>query len=1131
MSFHKPSKRHYRQSATLIEPLEVRRLLSAGNLDYTFGTNGMAKLALGNTSFDTRDVAVQFDGKVVVVGATHVDNAGRVWGVARYNEDGTLDTTFGGDGVVETPTLDGHHSLIASAVVIQSDGKIVVGGNAFDESGQFVTNYRLGLARYNADGTLDTEFDGDGTTTYDVDSESHSDELIQSLAIQHDGGIVFGGSALTYGGIFDATGNFDMIIGRYNLDGTLDGSFGDGGVKDVGFGADEGAHAIAIDYSGTASTNPNYGKIVAVGFNRYTNSVPQTITQFAFIRLTTGGDLDDTFAGDGRLAVPFGNGYVFSQAEGVVIQPDGKIVIAGTIRATADSDSNFGLMRLNPNGSGDPTFGPSNGQIAIDFGSSTTTQDIVGDLIIGQTGKLLVGGSSAPGFTHASMAIACLNADGTLDSLFGGAGKRTISFYGEDVSAAGLALAPRGKFVAAGGNNADTARLYDRGATVAVTSLDSISSETGPDQASFFVTRVEHLPYPTRVYFARGGTATPPGVYGDYIPDGITLGRLGNWVDIPANEVYAAVTLTPVDDPLIEPTETAAFSIIDEPGTIDVWTPRSVNIEIRDNDHQISGTVFDDFNADAAQGGFEQGLTDWTVYLDTNNSNTLDSGEPRTTTDAGGRYAFGGLANGTYYVREVLPTGWRRTLPTANAYTVALTTGTVVEGQDFGNTQSARISGQVFRDADGDGVKDTNEGGLEGIRVYIDGYQESYYNNDVFDSGEYNTFTDASGNYVLNVPVFGSTPLEVRVEPTNSYAQTLPVSQGSYNLTLAEAQVTTGKTFGLKPLVIARPVTSIRGSIFNDIDGDGVRDVQNPTEPDLVGWTAYLDLNKNNKLDSGEPTRTTDEAGNFVFEDLTPGVSYRVRQVVPKFWKQTTHNPADITLGDSQVAVVIFGDRPIVATFDGVGNLLVNGTAGPDTIRVVSASGGKVKVFLNNESSDALTVSGKLIINALGGNDTVDIASNVMLDAIVYGGSGDDTITGGGGTNLLLGQDGNDALAGGAKRDILVGGNGADNLTGGGGDDLLIAGTTAYDEDPSSLAAIQAEWLSANAYADRVMHLQDGTGLTAGRPLDATTVLDDAASDVLTGGTGQDLFYFNFDSGVLDTLTDKAGNETALDID
>jgi uncharacterized delta-60 repeat protein len=270
-----------------------------GALDTTFSSDGKAR-----TNFTAGDdagngIAVRPDGTIVVVGGANFDE----FAVARYADDGTLDSTFSGNGEVRTDLSSGRD--FANGVALQVDGKIVVAGRSGGTGGRF------GLVRYNTDGTLDTTFGVDGKVRTNFTA---GDDVANGVALQPNGKIVVVGSA-----------NFDKFaVARYNDDGTLDTSFsGNGKVRtDFSRGLDA-AHGVVVQAD---------GKIVAAGHAGFDT--------FALARYTAGGALDSTFSGDGKLRTNFSRGHDF--ANGAALQVDGKIVAAGRVGGRG---GRFGLAR------------------------------------------------------------------------------------------------------------------------------------------------------------------------------------------------------------------------------------------------------------------------------------------------------------------------------------------------------------------------------------------------------------------------------------------------------------------------------------------------------------------------------------------------------------------------------------------------------------------------------------------------------------------------------------------------------------------------------------------------------------------------------------------------------------------
>jgi uncharacterized delta-60 repeat protein len=214
------------------------RTFLIGELDPTFGEEGLATTDMGSTLDEIRGMVVQPDGKIVVVGEAWPQRQPK-FALARYNPDGSLDENFGDGGKVVTSIREESWDRgMPHAILLQPDGKIVVGGATTHPD---YSHGVFALMRYNEDGALDEEFGEGGIVQTVLYEESYSttDDEIFALALQPDGKIVAVGS----------TGNYppDMGMARYNPDGSLDEEFGDGGkvVTDLS-GDDEGAYAVGI---------------------------------------------------------------------------------------------------------------------------------------------------------------------------------------------------------------------------------------------------------------------------------------------------------------------------------------------------------------------------------------------------------------------------------------------------------------------------------------------------------------------------------------------------------------------------------------------------------------------------------------------------------------------------------------------------------------------------------------------------------------------------------------------------------------------------------------------------------------------------------------------------------------------
>src|SRR5437773_151193 len=222
---------------------------AGGDLDPTFGTGGMVMTDLSRSTDIANAVAVQSDGKLVVVGQTYQNNdySDEDFAVARYNTDGTLDRTFGARGKVRTdfPGM----AAVPSSVVIQPDGKIVVAGGAFPLF-TFAGDFKV--VRYNPNGSLDTSFGSGGIVTTFFPQGSYA----FAVALQPDGKIIAAGTHFVDFNPGDMS-DTDFALARYNPDGSLDSTFGNGGTVTTDFfGTEDDVFSVLIQ--------PD-GKIVAGG--------------------------------------------------------------------------------------------------------------------------------------------------------------------------------------------------------------------------------------------------------------------------------------------------------------------------------------------------------------------------------------------------------------------------------------------------------------------------------------------------------------------------------------------------------------------------------------------------------------------------------------------------------------------------------------------------------------------------------------------------------------------------------------------------------------------------------------------------------------------------------------------------
>ena len=284
-----------------------------------FGTAGQVVTTIGSAGAALA-VARQPDGKLVAAGYGVV-NGQQLIALARYDSVGNADSDFGASGTVATAVGT---SADARGIAVQTDDSIVVVGSTATTSG----GTDFALARYDTRGNLDPSFGTGGIVVTDLGGV----DAAQAVALQSDGRIVVGGSS---------DGRF--AFARYGVDGTLDSTFGSGGVVVTNFEGRLSALALA---SG--------GKILAAGtgFNGY------TFRGFVLARYNADGTSDLTFGTAGSVTSHFGSGDP-DAAFALAVQSDGRIVVAGRAEpGQRNGTSYFGLLRYEADGVLDRSFAP-----------------------------------------------------------------------------------------------------------------------------------------------------------------------------------------------------------------------------------------------------------------------------------------------------------------------------------------------------------------------------------------------------------------------------------------------------------------------------------------------------------------------------------------------------------------------------------------------------------------------------------------------------------------------------------------------------------------------------------------------------------------------------------------------------
>ena len=386
------------------------RYTSNLRLDTSFGGDGITTMDIWGDD-EAEGIAVQSNGKIVLAGRSNSGGAMGCCdevGTTRFDTDGSPDTAGYGSPFGHVSTNLGTSWDLGRAVAIQADGKIVVAGYIDDDSVVPFHYWDIGLVRYNVDGTLDTSFNPGGayglppnTPGAVVTSVGPDSDYGNAVLIQPDGKIVVG--AATWNGT-----DWDWALLRFNGDGSLDtasfnptGAFGD---------APNTPGMVAFDHRGgedwgAAITRQTDGKIVFVG-----SSHSGTDLDFAVARLEANGDLDGSFGTGGVVFTPIGPGH--ENAESVAVQPDGRIVVAG--HSSNGTDLDFAVVRYTSAGALDASFG-SGGIVTTPIGPG---DDQGLGVVLQPDGKILVSGNSSNG-SDLDYALVRYTTTGSVDSSCG----------------------------------------------------------------------------------------------------------------------------------------------------------------------------------------------------------------------------------------------------------------------------------------------------------------------------------------------------------------------------------------------------------------------------------------------------------------------------------------------------------------------------------------------------------------------------------------------------------------------------------------------------------------------------------------------------------------------------------------
>jgi uncharacterized delta-60 repeat protein len=405
-------------STFFLASLSLSSFSQTGTLDLSFGNQGKVVTNLGIDEFG-RCTAVQADGKILVAGSITTTGAAGDFLIMRYKSDGTIDSTFGKKGRKRFDFRNGND--FATAIAVLADGSILLAGttaNPLDAS-----EADFAVVKLNSDGTLDNNFGPNGRLI--IDFQGRKDEG-SGLAVTSDGKILVAGTTSNIDGSESA-----FAVAQYNSDGTLNTSFGNSGKDIIGFGINFATcNAIVIQ----SDNQIVLGGTLANASNQ---------SNFALARISQGGILDNSFGGTGRVSVDL---YNKNDLLNSIVLQGTKIIAAGiTFNDNANTDADFGLTRINSDGTVDNTFGVQ-GKVKTDYNNSYNAISQIGMLA---NGEVVVSGS-VNNSTDFGFIIAGYSADGILDNSFGTNGFTETYFTNASAAPYGMAIQTDDKIVVAG---------------------------------------------------------------------------------------------------------------------------------------------------------------------------------------------------------------------------------------------------------------------------------------------------------------------------------------------------------------------------------------------------------------------------------------------------------------------------------------------------------------------------------------------------------------------------------------------------------------------------------------------------------------------------------------------------------
>jgi uncharacterized delta-60 repeat protein len=341
-------------------------------LDPSFGIQGLASTTLKmNIQPPNNAIAVQPDGKIVA--AAEADTDTYAWRITRLNSNGSVDTSFGANGTIDTDFSVQYP--VPYKVVVQSDGKILVGGKLCSGTGA------IALARYNANGSLDSSFGTNGIASFPTISNQWISDMVQ----RSDGKILLA---------LDINGTVYFRVACVNSDGTLYAGFGSNGV----------ATYSTVSTAPAAMTLMSDGRFLVAGNFTGVSKV---------IRANPNGSLDTTFGTNGVQSVSFGPTY--TTIHSVAVDSAGRVVLGACVSGSGNNTADFAVARLNSDGTFDTTFGGT-GKVITDVAGSL--DDVAYTMVVQSDNKIVLTGYAETSDNVDQVAIVRYGIDGSLDTTF-----------------------------------------------------------------------------------------------------------------------------------------------------------------------------------------------------------------------------------------------------------------------------------------------------------------------------------------------------------------------------------------------------------------------------------------------------------------------------------------------------------------------------------------------------------------------------------------------------------------------------------------------------------------------------------------------------------------------------------------